>query len=112
VEQVLLVSRCAGMRCAALMQLRDDHRADPVATALRQRRDGVLLRTNCLGPCHLGAVAMAGWAACRKDHRWRWQGPPLLANSVDTEQAARSLAEWIEQRPHDQITRRGARPGV
>ena len=92
--RVMLVARCGGHRCAALVRPRADA-DDLVAAALRRRKDGVLMRTGCLGCCHVGAVAAVGWAHADGKHL-SWERPPGFWGQVDTDDAARSLAAWLE----------------
>lgn len=93
-ERVMLVARCGGHRCAALARPRSGA-DDLVASALRRRRDGVLMSTGCLGRCHAGAVAAVGWARADGTHLC-WERPPAVVDQVETEGAARSLADWLE----------------
>lgn len=93
-ERVMLVARCAGHRCAALARPRTGP-DDLVAAALRLRRDGVLMSTDCLGRCHAGAVAAVGWAHT-DGKRLCWERPPAVVDQVETEDAARALAAWLE----------------
>lgn len=93
-ERVMLVARCGGHRCAALARPRTGP-DDLVAAALRTRRDGILMRTDCLGRCHAGAVAAVGWA--RVDGaQVCWERPPAVVDQVETQDAARALAAWLE----------------
>ena len=92
-ERVMVVARCGGHRCAALARPRADH-TDLVASALRERRDGVLISTECLGRCHAGAVAAVGWARTDGTHL-RWERTPVVVDQVETADAARSLADWL-----------------
>lgn len=62
-----MVTVCAGHRCRALWQLLDESSSDPddvmpqrtsdqLKHAIRDTPGGVLVRSQCLGMCHEGAV--------------------------------------------------------
>jgi hypothetical protein len=92
-SRALLVARCDGPRCAGLRRLREGPE-DPVRAAVRKRRDGVLMSTDCLGACTLGAVAALGWAR-GEDSRLSWTDPPVMFCQVDLPAQAAALAARI-----------------
>jgi hypothetical protein len=92
-SRTLLVARCDGPRCAGLRRLREEP-GDPVRAAVRSRRDSVLVRTDCLGVCTLGAVAALGWASMQ-NRRLTWTDPPVIVGQVDLPAGAAELAARI-----------------
>lgn len=80
---------CKGTRCAALWRLArtDGHLARTVAGT----PGAVLLVTDCLGPCHLGAVALLA----RRDGRTGSSGPTLWLAGVQGRARHEALKTWL-----------------
>jgi hypothetical protein len=84
-----VVTFCAGTRCSALRQRRD---ADPGLTALRsavgRTRGGILIRSGCLGHCHLASVVLLVW-------RGTVAGEVLALAGMDGADRSQALADWL-----------------
>jgi hypothetical protein len=84
-----LVVLCAGHRCAALRELTGG--VDDLRSAIRQTPGGVLVSAGCLGPCHLGALAVVA----RRDGPTGTGGPVALLSGVDRPTRAVALRAWV-----------------
>ncbi|WP_439030815.1 hypothetical protein [Gordonia terrae] len=97
-----LVTVCAGHRCSALWQLRDESAPDAggvgtvahsqqLGATIRTTPGGVLIKTGCLGVCHEGPVVAvayrdAGSARVRFGHAFA---------TADRGPVLRGLMRWI-----------------
>lgn len=84
-----LVAVCAGRRCAALRERTG--RVEDLRSAIRRTPGGVLVATDCLGPCHLASLAVVA----RRDGATGTSGPSSWLFGIDQPTRATALREWV-----------------
>lgn len=85
-----LVAVCSGQRCAALRERKGE--VEALRSSIRHTPGGVLVATECLGPCHLASVAVV---ACR-DGVAGTTGPGVWLAGIDAPARALALTAWVE----------------
>jgi hypothetical protein len=82
---------CDGHRCRGLHALRRGEEGpwSVLREAVRRTRGAVLVRNPCLGPCHLGALAVLGWTRAEPGAR------TLALPAVDDPDRLEALAAWL-----------------
>lgn len=87
-----LVAVCAGHRCVALRE--QTGAAEALRSAVRQTPGAVLVAADCLGPCHLAAVALVA----HRDPETDSCGPGLWLTGIDNPERASALRQWVLER--------------
>lgn len=113
-QPVVLVAMCSGTRCAALRRLdpanpsraRDTKSGESDArspyseseqklrSAIRARREAVLISVPCLGPCSHASVTAVGAGISGPSHL-SWLGRPTLIGLSERPDRAAALADWV-----------------
>jgi hypothetical protein len=84
-----VIAVCAGRHCRSRRERHGPEAGiEPLRSAVRRTRGGVLISTGCLGRCQLAAAVLVVW-------RGETAGEPLPLAGMDAPERSRALAAWL-----------------